>query len=60
MHASLSPAIQIKHALRTKDSLETCIQDTRAGISTNQQSISIQEKRSRDEVSKYPCNNRLT
>lgn len=47
MHAS----VQIKHALRTKESLETCIQDIRAGISTNQQSTSIQEKRSRDEVS---------
>lgn len=41
---------QIKHMLRTKESLETCIQDIRAGISTNQQSASIQEKRSRDEV----------
>ena len=41
---------QIKHTLRTKESLETYIQDIRAGISTNQQSVSIQEKRSRDEV----------
>ena len=41
---------QIKHMLRAKESLETCIQDIRAGISTNQQSVSIQEKRSRDEV----------
>lgn len=43
---------EIKHMSRTKGSLETCIQEIRAGISTNQQSTSIQEKRSRDE---NPC-----
>lgn len=48
----MHPPYQIKHMLRAKGSLETCIQDIRAGISANQQSTSIQEKRSRDEVSK--------
>lgn len=46
---SLKVEEEIKHMLRAKESLETCIQDIRAGISTNQQSVSIQEKRSRDE-----------
>ena len=51
----MHPPIQIKHIIRTKESLETCIQDFRAGMSTNQQSTSIQEKRSRNEVSNEFC-----